>query len=207
MLDLSNNNSTGHDFRAAYVKGGQRRVYLKRCEGTGFVDKTYPQMRAAAVKAKLTVGGYDFLHPLEATPGEAAAFLLKLLPSPLVRGRDLRPCLDCEHGTPSVEVGRWVSQVAKLVHQHTGLQPLIYGSGWWLEACSFTAAPGPLWLAAYGRDDGREYPIGAVPKPWKTVAAHQFTSKATVVGIHGACDLSHVFVPASIDVPKRRAGR
>lgn len=201
MLDLSNNNATGHNFKTAYVKGGQRRVYLKRCEGTGFVDKTYPALRTAALAAGLKVGAYDFLHPLEATPVAAAAYLLKLVALPLKPGRDLRIALDCEYGAGSPGVGRWIAEVAAIVTKRTGVKPLIYGSGYWLEACAFKSPPGPLWLAAYGRNDGKEYPVGRLPKPWQTMAAHQYTSTAQVLGIAGAVDLSHVFVPASIEIP------
>ena len=202
MIDLSNNNATGHDFKQAYVKGGQRRVYLKRCQGIHFVDQTYPELRKAALAAKLHVGAYDFLEPLAATPQEAADYFLKLIPSPLVPGRDLRPALDCESGKPSPQVGTWVAEVAKIVAKRTGVKPLMYGSGWWLQDCAFSTAPGPLWLAAYGKDDGREYPVGKLPPPWKTLAAHQYTSNGSVVGIHGLCDVSHVFVPGSVEVPK-----
>jgi GH25 family lysozyme M1 (1,4-beta-N-acetylmuramidase) len=155
------------------------------------------------LSAGFHVGAYDFLHPLQATPAQAAAYLLKLLQLPLRSGRDLRVCLDCEYGNASPGVGRWVTDVAKIVAAKTGARPLIYGSGYWLEACAFPFAPGPLWLAAYGRNDGNEYPVGTLPRPWKTMAAHQYTSVAHVVGINGPCDLSHVFVPASIEVPKR----
>lgn len=152
----------------------------------------------------MRVGAYDFLHPLDASPAEAADFLLSRLPATLVPGRDLRPALDAEQGTPSRKVGAWVSEVAAIVRKHTGPRPLIYGSGWYLEACQFKTAPGPLWLAAYGRNDGREYPVGRAPAPWRTVAAHQFTSRAHVAGIHGECDLSHVLSAASLEIPKGR---
>lgn len=202
MLDLSNNNATGHNFKAAYVKGGQRRVYLKRAQGVHFTDTAYPTLRTAALKAGLTVGAYDFLEPLKSTPEQAAAYLLRLVKLPLVHGRDLRVALDCESGTSDPRVGAWIAHVARIVKERTGVAPLIYGSGYWLEACKFKTAPGPLWLAAYGRNDGREYPVGKLPAPWLKAAAHQFTSTAHVAGINGACDLSHVLVGASIDVPR-----
>lgn len=205
MLDLSNNNATGHNFKVAYIKGGQRRVYLKRAEGTGYTDKTYPAIRTAALKAGLQVGAYDFLRPLQATPAAAAAYLLRLVTLPLKPGRDLRIALDCEYGAGSPGVGRWIVEVAAIVAKRTGVKPLIYGSGYWLEACAFKSAPGPLWLAAYGRNDGKEYPVGRLPKPWTTLTAHQYTSTAHVLGINGACDLSHVLVGSNIDVPKSRA--
>jgi GH25 family lysozyme M1 (1,4-beta-N-acetylmuramidase) len=200
MLDLSNNNATGHNFKLAYGKGGQRRVYLKAVEGTHFIDKTYAALRKAALAAKLRVGAYDFLHPLEASPAEAADYLLGRLPRPLVRGRDLRPALDCEYGHGTPQVGVWIKEVAALVGKATGQPPLIYGSGYWLEACKFVTKPGPLWLAAYGRNDGREYPVGRLPAPWTTMAAHQYTSTAHVVGINGEVDLSHVFLASGIEL-------
>jgi GH25 family lysozyme M1 (1,4-beta-N-acetylmuramidase) len=203
MIDLSNNNAQGHNFRVAYVKGGQRRVYLKRSQGAWYVDKTFPQLRASALNAGLMVGAYDFLEPLRVTPAEAAGYFLGLIGPHFKHGRDLRPCLDCEHGQPSAHVGRWVEEVASYAAGHSGVVPLIYGSGWWLEACHFTRAPGPLWLAAYGRDDGREYPIGRLPGPWRAhgYAAHQYTSHGRVLGIRGLCDLSRVVMPQLVDVP------
>lgn len=202
MLDLSNNNATGHDFKRAHGHG-QLRVYLKAVEGTTFSDRTYLALRTAALKAGMHVGAYDFLHPGEASPAKAAGYLLARLPARLMPGRDLRPCLDCEHGTPSPDIGGWITEVAAIVTKKTGVKPLIYGSGWWLEACAFKQAPGPLWLAAYGRNDGKEYPVGKLPRPWKVLAAHQYTSTARVVGINGEVDLSHVYVPTSIEIPKR----
>lgn len=205
MLDLSNNNAMGHDFKKAYAKGGQRRVYLKRCQGVTFVDTTYPTLRRSALAAKIKVGAYDYLEPLKSTPAEAAQYLLKLIGTPLVRDRDLRPALDCEYKKPSEQVGKWIADTARIVTRETGVKPLIYGSGWWLQDCAFRSVPGPLWLAAYGRDDGREYPIDKLPSPWKALAAHQYTSKGQVVGINGKCDVSHVFLPGSIEVPKQLA--
>lgn len=201
MLDLSNNNAADQNFEVAYHKGGQRRVYLKCVEGTRFVDKTYVGLRARAEKAGLHVGAYDFLHPLAATPAEAAALFLGHI-GPVRHGHELRPCLDCESGDPSPKAGAWIVKVAAIVQHTVGCTPLIYGSGWWLEECRFTRAPGPLWLAAYGKDDGREYPVGRLPGPWTRLAAHQFTSNGEVIGIHGRCDVSHVFVPSSVEAPK-----
>jgi GH25 family lysozyme M1 (1,4-beta-N-acetylmuramidase) len=200
MIDLSNNNATGHDFRRARQHGGQLRVMLKLVEGTGFVDPVFKTLRNRALAAGLRVGAYDFLRPLEATPTEAADFLLRHL-LPLKRGRDLRPALDAEQGKPSARVGQWVTQTAKIVTAHVGAQPLIYGSAGYLESCVFERVPGPLWLAAYGRNDGKEHPVGKLPRPWQRMAAHQFTSRGRVAGISGECDVSHVFVPALVELP------
>lgn len=212
MLDLSNNNAAGHDFRIAFHHGGQRRLYLKlggdELAGGGlFVDKTYRGLRSRARRVGFKVGAYWFAHPLETTPRETAGRILTLLPHFEHDGRELRLCLDLEHGTPTAKVGAWATETAKLVRAHTGQPVVFYGSGWYLEACAFSKAPGPLWLAAYGRNDGRDYPIGRLPRPWTVAAAHQFTSRGHVAGIHGTVDISHVQRPRLLDVPARKEHR
>jgi GH25 family lysozyme M1 (1,4-beta-N-acetylmuramidase) len=201
MLDLSNNNATGHNFSRAYFQGGQRRLYLKCVQGTTFVDPTYKTLRKAALAVHFHVGAYAFLEPAGSSKA-AADFLLSHLELPLVPGRDLRPALDLETGTPTPALGAWARGVADRVAEVIGCRPVIYGSGWYLEQLRLATAPGPLWLAAYGRDDGKEYPIGALPAPWREVAAHQFTSRAAVVGIRGLCDLSSVKHAAELELPR-----
>jgi GH25 family lysozyme M1 (1,4-beta-N-acetylmuramidase) len=122
-----------------------------------------------------------------------------------VPGRNLRPALDVEHGPPSPAVGSWVAEVARAISKHAGVKPLIYGSPSYLEECRFATAPGPLWLADYGPDDGREHPPTHVPTPWLNFAAHQFTDRAHVAGIDGACDLSFVKAPAGVEIPRSRS--
>jgi GH25 family lysozyme M1 (1,4-beta-N-acetylmuramidase) len=201
VLDLSSNNGVDHDFAIAYARGGQRRVYLKAVQGTGYVNPDYALLRPRALGAKLHVGAYDYLEPLVDSPRAAAEFLVERLPSPLVGGRDLRPALDVEQGPPSPGVGAWVSEVAAVITRETGVRPLVYGSPFYLEDCAFDRPPGPLWLADYGPDDGRNHPVTAVPRPWKAFAAHQFTDRANVAGIDGPCDLSYVRSPAQVEVP------
>ena len=202
MIDLSNNNATGHNFEVIYKKAGQRRVYLKLVEGTNFHDQTYSGMANRAIAAHLKVGAYDFLHPVEHTPAEALKFFTDALPHPLDFRKHCRPCFDVEYGHPSSAVGHWVSEIVDLFRKHFPFYPLIYGSGYYLEDCHIPKQLGPLWLAAYGRNDGREYPVDMVPHPWKRFAAHQFTSVAHVLGVSGDCDLSHVYSTSGVDIPR-----
>ena len=209
MIDLSNNNGNPklHDWHKIFTVSGQRRAYLKAVEGTGFVDGTFVQMRQDAIAAGLKVGAYYFTHPLDESPKAAASFFLEhLAASPLRRAHDLRPCLDVEAGPASAGVGKGVTDVAAYMAAHTGVDPLIYGSAGFLQDCKFRRAPGPLWLAAYGKDDGHEYPIAPLPHPWTPAgyAAHQFTSRARVAGVHGLCDLSRVIIPSAVDIPLGR---
>lgn len=190
MIDLSNNNGTHHDFHKAYFVG-QRRLYVKVTQGNSFIDLTEKTLRVSAIAAGFKVGGYHFADDFDQSPEDQAAFFVSHLPKLDYRVH-LRPCLDLEIGTADAELGVWATRFMAQVKKLTGRQCLIYSYASFLQLCKFQKAPGPLWLAAYGRNDGREYPF-FIPGPWQGVAAHQFSSRATVAGIHGLCDISHIF--------------
>lgn len=200
MIDLSNNNGSV-DFQA--VKHSHGRVYLKRSEGANFTDGKFVEFHAAARNAGLRPGAYHFARPSQFSPQEEAHLFLRLAP-PLKRGgANLRHCLDFEDErvAPSPVIGRWAEEWLTIVRNHTGFYPIIYGNAYYLEGCQFRRVPGALWLASYGRNDGREYPF-LVPHPWtyQGVAAHQFSSVARVQGVAGACDISRVIHPRELQI-------
>jgi lysozyme len=207
VLDLSNNNGAV-DFERIY-DGGTRRVYLKCTEGTNFLDKTAAPFFHRAKAAHLKVGFYHFARPSQ-NPGvdgasREAAFFLRNLPTGWHQknGTTLRPCLDLEdpHAPPSVKIAQWAHEFILYVKNHTGLYPIIYGNTYYLQGCSFHKPWAKLWLASYGRNDGKEHPY-IIPKPWlkKDLAAHQYSSEAHVAGVEGVVDISHVFKPRQLDV-------
>jgi lysozyme len=200
MIDLSNNNGTGHDFRRTY-QAGQHRLYLKVTEGTRFRDPDYRQLRKAAQLAGFLVGGYHFAHGL-ASPREEADFFLEHLGARPAAPHGLVPCLDLEYQTPgpSARLGRWAIEWLHQVRAGTGMHPILYGSPYYLQECEFPHPPAALWLAAYGRDDGKEHPY-MIPHPWKAIAAHQYADSATVPGIRGRCDISRVLDFAALAFP------
>lgn len=203
MIDLSNNNGAV-DFRRVHA-AGIRRVYLKATEGAGFVDKTHIHRRVQAQTYQLLTGEYHFARPSQSSPRVEAEHFLSNLPEPLRKGRDLRPCLDLEDPDTKAapRVGRWAQEFIRYVQRHREHVCLIYGSPYYLEACQYPVKGTPLWLASYGRNDGKEYPF-KVPRPWTHVAAHQFASTARVPGVEGHCDVSRVLHPHEIDVAVTR---
>ena len=205
MIDLSNNN--GPIAARRLYAAGQRRAYLKLSEGNYFHDGDHAGYRRELMAAGLKVGEYHFARPSRCTPREEADYFLRLLPK-LVPGRSLFPCLDLEDPAckPSQRIAAWAESFVALVKRELGRPVVLYGSSSYLEACGFKYPTGPLWLASYGRNDGREYPF-ATPKPWTHVAAHQYASTATVAGVAGKVDLSHVFKPRELDVPKPLGAR
>jgi GH25 family lysozyme M1 (1,4-beta-N-acetylmuramidase) len=198
MLDLSNNNGPV-DFKRLF-QAGQKRVYLKLTEGVTFNDPTFAGLRKRARAAGLKVGAYHFARGIPAgnsAKDEADHFLSQL---PSLSSGDLRPALDLEFEQPSADVGNWAKEWLSLVRSKTGVAPIIYSYGSFLEGCRFSTPPAALWLASYGRNDGKEYPF-TIPSPWKGVAAHQFSSNGRVPGCSGPVDVSHIFVANAIDVP------
>lgn len=201
MIDLSNNNGAV-DFERVRA-GGTRRVYLKLSEGADFADPDHASFRGRAIAAGLLVGEYHFARPSRSSAASEALHFLRLLPD-LRPGSSLRPCLDLEdpNATPSPKIAAWASEWLSIVREKSGHLPIIYGSPYYLRACGFSKPLAPLWLASYGRNDGKEYPY-TVPVPWKHAAAHQYASGARVAGVAGKVDVSHVFVPRELDIRRR----
>lgn len=209
MIDLSNNNGSVN-FRE--VARHHTRVYLKRSEGTDFIDKTFESRLRDAHAAGMKVGAYHFARPSRNSPREEADFFLRLAPQ-LVPGRSMRHMLDIEDPNvkPSLHVGEWAIEFLAIVYHHTGRHMGIYSYGSYLERCQFAHIKSKmlrstwLWLAAYGRNDGKEYPY-VIPAPWtkRTLLAHQYASTAHVPGCSEPVDISHVLQYRKIDITRLR---
>lgn len=204
MIDLSNNNDAVN-FRTIAAHR-QYRVYLKLTEGTHFRDATFDARYREARNAGLIVGCYHFARPSENTPREEAEFFLRNAPQLHTRV-NMRHCLDLEdpNKKPGPFLAAWAQTWLEYVRKEINWHAILYGNPSYLGACDFRTAPAWLWLASYGRDDGREYPY-TVPRPWnrRQVIAHQYASTARVPGVGGECDISHVFYPNLIDVRRLR---
>lgn len=197
MLDLSNNNAEPN-WKRIY-QAGQRRVYLKASQGTTFVDQKQRRWKLAARQAGFKVGLYHFAsvsHEDRVDPIREARFFCTQIGR--LRKGDLRPCLDFEFGDPDPE---WAERFIAEVTNRTGVKPIIYSYPDYLRRANFKKAPAPLWLASYGRNDGKEHPF-LIPAPWKRIVAHQYSSQAKVAGVPGLVDISHVFNYRALDVPE-----
>lgn len=189
ILDISNNNPEPVWKQA---KGwGVEAVMLKVSEGAGFVDKTFATRRHNATVAGLPVGFYHFARPDQTGPVTQAQLFCKTIGK--IGVRELRPALDLEvtskHG--SSQLIAWARSFNQEVVRLLGVGPLFYTYGAYASALRADKPIGyGLWLAAYGRDDGKDYPY-QVPAPWRKAVAHQFTSTAHVAGCTGPVDLSH----------------
>jgi len=196
MLDLSDANVGRIDFPRIY-RAGQRRVYLKATEGLTFDDRFYRARRQTAQRAGLKVGAYHFSHSERNDPRAEARHFARII-GQLTPGKDLRPSLDFEFGATSAA---WALAFIDEIQKRTGVKPIIYSYPDFLTRARFKKIPAPLWLASYGRNDGKEHPF-RIPAPWKRIVAHQYSSKAHVAGVPGLVDISHVFNPAALELPR-----
>lgn len=203
MIDLSNNTPGQVDFRRLYA-AGQRRVYLKLTEGDTFHDGRHDDLRRQAIAAGFLVGEYHYARPASSRAAAEADWFLEHLPK-LRRISSLRPVLDFEDpgALPGPHLARWALEWLDIVGAGAGVRPVIYGNGPYLSGCRFAAPPAKLWLAQYGRNDGREHPF-TVPRPWtnRSLAAVQYTSRARMAGVQGLVDESHVYSKRELSLPR-----
>lgn len=193
LVDLSNNNAAAVDF-AAMRKAGVYGVWHKVTEGGTFTDPFWKVRSLAARQAGLHVGGYHFARPEHGNAEAQARFFCAHLGA--VARRDLHPVLDLEKNDaklPPVALHLWAKTFLAHVHELAGVKALTYTNPAYIEAQSWPHTFGTgagLWLAEWGSNDGADHGAKA-PKPWRRIAAHQFTSQGHVAGVPGAVDLSH----------------
>lgn len=192
LIDLSNNNPSPIDF-GKVKRSGVYGVWHKVTEGLHFTDPDWQARCLDCHKAGLRVGGYHFARPAESNAVAQAEYFCHHL-GPVGR-RDLHPVLDLEDdgGLGPAELHAWARTFLAHVNRTTGVKAVTYSGPAFIEERhwhdTFGTGAG-LWLADYGPDDGRDH--GAhIPKPWRKIVAHQYTSVGKVAGVEGNVDLSH----------------
>lgn len=186
VIDLSNNNT---DVRFGELPPSITGVYLKATEGATYIDPTCAGRRKRARECGLRVGLYHFARP---GGGDAKAEAKKFCEVLGKLGRtDMRPALDFEDDTASATEA-WAHEFSHEVQRRLGVFPLFYSYHAFVASRKFKEPVGDgLWLASYGKDDGKEHPY-KVPAPWEKAVMHQFTSNGRVPGVAGPCDVSYV---------------
>jgi len=193
VVDLSNNNGGPIDFKQM-KQAGVGGVYLKCTEGVNFADRNFAEWRRGAQAAGLRTGAYHFARPDRNAPEAEAEWFLQHLPR--LTTKDWRPCLDYETHPADAE---WARAFDHAVHLRINLFPLFYTYASFATELRATEPVGAgLWLASYGRNDGQEHAY-SVPRPWKSIVGHQFTSSARIAGVPGRVDLSNFTKPRSLD--------
>jgi len=169
---------------------------LKATEGKTYTDPTFASHYTKAQEAGVPVGAYHYARPDHNTAKAEAEHFLNVLK--LTHG-DLKPVLDFEtKGSPLDE--SWARAFNKIVYAHTHVWPLFYSYSYFIHNlnASFPIGGG-LWLADYGKNDGKEHSY-TTPFPWKKTLVHQYTSNGIVRGVSGRVDLSKAVSLKAISV-------
>jgi len=177
--------------------------WVKATEGQTFVDGSYPRHRKEARRAGIPLGAYHFARPdtdvsTRDPVAEADHFLAVAEP----REGDLLPVLDLETpGLSPAQMSRWAKAWLRRVERAIGQPPILYTyPSYWTDRMGNSTAFGryPLWLASYGRNDGRVHPVRKVGG-WTSIAVHQYTSEGRIEGYSGPLDLNRLMRGWSLD--------
>lgn len=165
---------------------GRLFAFAKATEGATFVDRTFAYNRLEMAGAGLALRGfYHFARPDRNSAAAEASHFLRTV-GPLSPGEVA--VLDLEVA-PGPGVGDWAAEWMALVAQATGRMPILYSYQSYLYSIPTSRLTQyPLWVAAWGNDDGTVPATLPRSDRWSTWTFWQYTSKAAVPGVGGRVD-------------------
>ena len=171
----------------AVQRSGRIFGFAKATEGATFVDRTFGANRAAMGQAGLVLRGfYHFARPDRNTAAAEAAHFLRTV-GPLGPGEVAVLDLEVNSGLPGI--GDWAAEWLGRVHHATGRLPVIYSYQSYLyEIPTSRLTPYPLWVAAWGDDNGLVPTTQPRTDRWSRWTFWQYTSKARVPGVSTLVD-------------------
>jgi len=172
----------------AVHRSGRLFAFAKATEGATFLDRTFAANRRAMADAGLALRGfYHFARPDRNSAAVEADHFLRTI-GPLGPGEVA--VLDLEVA-PSASVGDWAADWLARVAQATGRTPILYSYQSYLYSIpTARLTQYPLWVAAWGRDDGSVPASPPKNDRWSRWTFWQYTSKARVPGVSGRTDES-----------------
>ena len=182
---------------AAVRRSGRLFAFAKATEGQTFVDRTFATNRVGMAAAGMVLRGfYHFARPDRNSAAAEAAHFLRTV-GPLGPGEV--PVLDLEVA-PGPGVGDWAAEWLALVAKGTGRTPVLYSYQSYLYSIpTARLTQYPLWIAAWGKNDGTLPTSPPKTDRWSTWTWWQYTSNATVPGVTGRVDDS-VFAGSAADL-------
>ncbi len=170
----------------AVRRSGRLFAFAKATEGATSVDSTYAGNRLGMAGAGFALRGfYHFARPDRNTAAAEAAHFLRTV-GPLGPGEV--PVLDLEVA-PGAGVGDWAAEWLGLVAQGTGRTPVLYSYQSYLYSIPTSRLTQyPLWVAAWGADDGSVPATPPRTDRWSRWTWWQYTSNTTVPGVVGRVD-------------------
>ncbi len=182
---------------SAVRESGNVFAFTKATEGVTFVDRTLTNNRQSMAAVGMVLRGlYHFAHPDRNSAAAEAQHFLETV-GPLAPGEV--PVLDLEvEGGPGA--GPWAAEWMTIVEAATGHTPILYSYAPYLNDTSTKDLTRfPLWIAAWGRNDGSVPGRQPNTDRWDSWTFWQYTSRASVPGIEGDIDKS-MFAGSAADL-------
>ena len=165
-------------------EAGIQFAFIRVSDGTAVPDPRFVENWAAARRAGIRRGAYQYFRPDDSATAQADLLLAALAFDP----GELPPVLDVETSggrSPrqiADKIRVWLARVRDQLH----VEPIIYtGPEFWrdgVDSADFTTQP--LWLAHYTSI------CPTVPAPWTRWAFWQYSETGRVPGITGRVDLN-----------------
>ena len=158
-------------------------------DGTTYDDAYFTANWKGMKSNGIIRGAYQFFRPDQDPVAQAKFMISKLNKAGGLQSGDLPPVLDLEKngGLSASNVVKAVDKWIAYIEQNTGRRPIIYtGSYFWDASAATTKYKSyPLWTAHY---TSATCPL--VPNAWSKWAIWQYSSKGSVKGVSGSCDMN-----------------
>lgn len=176
------------DWRA--LAGAVKFAWVKLTDGGGPAVVRGDKQVNGCKNAGILVGGYHYAQPSPAPEVQARVFNGEL---ERLRADDIVPALDLEAPFTPNDTARQFA--IRFLHEMVkyGHRPAVYMSASWAATLRPDRWDIPglvIWIAAYGRNDGRRYPEAVTRFYPGRCDVHQYTSTGRVAGISGNVDVN-----------------
>ncbi|MEC3975877.1 lysozyme [Amycolatopsis sp. H20-H5] len=190
-VDISNHQG---GINWAAVAGGNRFVYMKATEGTGYRDPTFSSNYTGSYNAGMIRGAYHFALPDNSSGAVQARYFVSNGGGWSADGKTLPPMLDIEYnpygatcyGLNQGQMSGWIADFSNEVHRLTSRYPTIYTTRDWWSTCTGNnggfGAANPLFIACYCGT------AGTLPNGWGFYTFWQYSSTGRTAGINGNVD-------------------
>lgn len=190
IIDVSGNQGT-IDW-VAMKADGVTHAWVKATEGATWSDPMYSRNMREARRAGVKPGSYHYARPDNNSPAAEVAHFLKtmiLTNGVYVWQGDPLPALDFEapeaQHMGAATLSAWAHEFLTILAANIHCPPLFYSYPAYIQGAlgggSDSLRKWPLWLAAYGPNDGAAHPV-TPPAGFLNTVAHQYTSQGRVAG-------------------------
>jgi GH25 family lysozyme M1 (1,4-beta-N-acetylmuramidase) len=160
-------------------------VFIKCSESTNYVDPNFEKNKEEIRKKGILLGFYHFARATD--PKKEADFFVKSV-GEIKEGELLVLDWEVLHSDPP----KWCEKFLDRVTEKVGFRPLIYMNASTARSYDWSRVSKDygLWLASYGKNDGKMHDGVDIGQTWPYWVVWQYTSRGSIDGISGNVDMN-----------------